>query len=163
MCSFPLSLSKQGNPSRTLPSFFYRCIFSDLIFQNSFLIQFHIGSVLVALAKAYPDATIRALIRPSIYQSKPIFDAVKALGAEPVSCSLRDYALVASLASEADIVVNVADSDDFLLIEAILESFKKRKEGGKSVASFIQTSGTMIFLDGNTEGKFDSKANIWTV
>lgn len=70
---------------------------------------------------------------------------------------------MASLASEADIVVNVADSDDFLQIEAILESFKKRKEGGKSVSSFIQTSGTMIFLDGNTEGKFDPEAKIWTV
>lgn len=80
-----------------------------------------------------------------------------------MSCSLEDYTLVASLASESDIIVNIADSDDFLLIEAILKTFKKRKEEGKSAGSFIQTSGTMIFLDGNTEGKFDPQAKIWTV
>ena len=127
------------------------------------LTVFSPGSVLVALTRAYPDITFKALIRPSKFRSEAIVNAIRDTGAQPVSGSLSDYGVIFDMVSESDIVINTADSFDPKLLEAILDAMKKRKERSNAVGSFIQTSGAMIFLDGSTDGKLKAKPRVWTV
>ncbi|KAJ7122484.1 NAD(P)-binding protein [Mycena crocata] len=68
------------------------------------------------------------------------------LGVRAVVGSLSDSGLVQRLASEADIVISAADSDDLGAIKAILAGLRKRHALG-TVPIFIQTSATDVLRD----------------
>ncbi|KAH8109674.1 NAD-binding protein [Phellopilus nigrolimitatus] len=115
------------------------------------------GSLLVSLSKAYPDIVFTALVR-----SESDFSAIRAAGATPVHGSFSDHGLIADLSAAADIVVNAADSDDVALLNVILRGLRRRKEEGRGVGAFIQTSGGMIFMDDKRDGRYDPSLKIWT-
>ncbi|TDL19371.1 NAD-binding protein [Rickenella mellea] len=115
------------------------------------------GSILVDLKKTHPEANIMALVRSAAHN-----DAVRAAGAEPVQGTFSDLDIIEEQASKADIVLNAAQPDDLQLANAILKGLKKRKKSGQGVPSYIHTSGTMIFLDGNKAGAYDKNAKVWT-
>ncbi|KAJ7625818.1 hypothetical protein FB45DRAFT_836098 [Roridomyces roridus] len=68
-------------------------------------------------------------------------------GVTAVVGSLNDVPLVTKLASEADVVVAIADSDDFGAAQAILAGLKQRRAATGVAPSFIQTSGAALFID----------------
>ncbi|KAH8104356.1 NAD-binding protein [Phellopilus nigrolimitatus] len=115
------------------------------------------GSLLVSLKKAYSEVVITALVR-----SESDFPAIRAAGAAPVRGSFSDHDPIADLSASADIVVNAADSDDVALASAILRGLRRRKEEGRGVGAFIQTSGGAVFMDDRMDGKYDPNLKIWT-
>lgn len=94
------------------------------------------GSVLVDLAKRYPDAHIVTLVRNPA--DNAAFGPLS--NVEVVNGSLADLALIEKLASEQDVVVNIADSDTLPLIKAILTGLETRaKSGAARKPVFIHT------------------------
>lgn len=64
---------------------------------------------------------------------------------------LSDTALLSSLASNADVVINCADCDDLASTSALIEGLEKgaqaRTAGGKPKAVYLHTSGTGELAD----------------
>jgi len=86
---------------------------------------------------------ITCLVRKEDYIPK-----LKELGVSVILGSLDSTEVLTKAASEADAVINVADSDHLVGVKAIIEGLKK--SGGKKV--FIQTSGSdKIFDDARGE------------
>ncbi|KAK7043147.1 hypothetical protein VNI00_008501 [Paramarasmius palmivorus] len=110
------------------------------------------GSVLSHLLQR-PDRDsfdFRAVIR-----SPETAEKIKAFGVTPIVGSASDRELMSKAASEADIVIGLADCDDLDAAEATLAGLKKRyKETGKRPV-FIHTSGTANIID-NTDGSHPS-------
>ena len=79
-----------------------------------------------------------------------------------VKGTFQELDLITQHASEADLVVNTADSDNLDLLGAILRGIKKRCDAGKGVGSFIQTSGTAVFFD-EPRGEDNPHGRVWTV
>ena len=123
-----------------------------------------VGPVLEALLTAYPDFTFKALVR-----DVSALDAFNAgLGpasttVEAVKGTFEHLDLIVQQTSEADFVVNTADSDDVNIKDAFLGGFKKRYDEGRGLSGFIQTSGCAIFFDGVKEGKCSPSGKVWTV
>lgn len=120
--------------------------------------------MLFGLQKAFPSYTFKALVRtvsPIEEYNKNLTDGLPRV--EPIQGTFEDADLVSKHTSEADLVINTADSDNTVLRDAILSGFRKKFAEGKGVGSLIHTSGTAIFWDGIMEGRFDPKAKVWTV
>lgn len=92
------------------------------------------GSVAAALRSAGHD--VAGLVR-----SRERADQVRTLGIEPVLGTLGDAGLLASMARESDAVINTADSDHRVAIEAMLPALSG---SGKL---FLHTSGSSIVGD----------------
>ena len=91
-------------------------------------------------------------------------NAFKPLGVEVVQGSFSDVDIITSHARSADITVNMGDSDDVGLTEAILAGQKARiVEDKKPKAVLLHTSGVAIFSDGTSDGKHDLNAKVWNV
>lgn len=116
------------------------------------------GSVLTVLKKAHPDYEFVALVR-----SSTAAEAVSKAGARVIIGSFDDHDKVAQAASEVDIVMNIADADNIPLTEDLLRGIKKRWQTTGKVGILIHTSGSAIFFDGSTEGKFNKDGKVWTV
>ena len=112
---------------------------------------------MVTLKAQHPELTFKALVRSESHSK-----AIESAGATPVIGSFDDHDLISSLAAEADIVLNAADSDNVVLRDDILKGLKKKYDEGKGVGAFIQTSGTALFWAGN-DGKYDPDARVWSV
>lgn len=127
---------------------------------------FVVGAVLAHLQKSFPDFTFRALVRNerAVNVVNKFINVDSALPkVETVVASLEDTVRVADLAYEADIVINVADSDSVPLRDGLLKGLKRRYDNGRGVASFIHTSGAAIYWDGSQDGKFNHGGKVWTV
>lgn len=116
------------------------------------------GHLLVSLKERYPDLNITALVRDT-----SAFDAVRNAGALPVHGSFADLAKISELSAEADIVMNMASSDDVASNGAILKGMKARFDAGRQRGILIHMSGCSIFGDGGKEGKANENAKTWTV
>jgi len=120
-----------------------------------------LGAVLNDLVQAYPlDVRITALVRNPAHS-----DAIKSLNVvDVVEGSFNDTALITSMARDADITINMGDSDDVELTKAILAGQRLRvTEDLKSPAVLLHTSGVAVFADGTTDGKNDPQAKVWNV
>ncbi|KAG8702618.1 hypothetical protein FRC08_003364 [Ceratobasidium sp. 394] len=117
------------------------------------------GSLLVALAKAYPSTTITALVR-----SPKDIEPVSAVGASVrvVHGSHADLDLITTESSNADVVFQVSDPDDLALTQAIVAGLKIRKEVNGKRSVLIHTTGTATIKDeGN--GEFTDEYPTWDV
>lgn len=125
-----------------------------------------VGAVLVHLQKSFPNSTFRALVRNerAVKVVNKFINVDSTLpNVETIIASLEDIERVADLAYEADVVINVADSDSVPLRDGLLKGLKRRYDNGKGVASFIHTSGAAIYWDGTQDGKFNDSGKVWTV
>ena len=61
--------------------------------------------------------------------------------------------------AEADVVVNVGDSDAVGVVRAVLETLNGGTNGR---GRFVQVSGAANFLDGSTEGVY-KEGRVWDV
>ncbi len=130
-----------------------------LLFTSSFDLCTLPGSVLVELKKSYPGYDLKALVRNASH-----IDAVRAAGASKIiHIPTRDLAKIESISAEAEIVVNVATSDDDEFIGAVLRGMKKRFESGKGKGILLHTTGSGVFLDKTTDGSFNPKSKIQSV
>ncbi|KAJ3514590.1 hypothetical protein NLJ89_g2291 [Agrocybe chaxingu] len=102
------------------------------------------GSVLSRLLKHEDFSTlnITALVR-----SPEKAEKLKGLGVNTVVGSHDDEKLVVSLATESDIVIAMADADNFGATVATLKGLKQRHEATGTVPIFIHTSGTGVLTD----------------
>ena len=125
---------------------------------------FYLGSVLVALQRAYPTFKFKALARDeTAIEAFNTAAGPNDTRVEAVKGSFEDSELVTRLTYEADIVITATDAGNIGLKDALLKGFKKRFDDGKPLGAYIHTSGAAIFLDGSKEGKYDFSARIWTV
>jgi len=112
------------------------------------------GSVLATYLKKHPEIRYTATVR----NPKDI-QAIEALGVRVVQGSNADLDLIEKLASEHDLVINFADSDDVPLTKAVIKGLQARAKGTgatkKSV--YIQTSGTGLATDAPTGEFRDNK------
>ncbi|KAJ6472918.1 hypothetical protein C8R47DRAFT_1053987 [Mycena vitilis] len=105
------------------------------------------------LEKNDPKSNITALVR-----SADKADRLRALDVKVnvVSGSHDDVALVERLASEADFVFSLADSDNLKAAESILRGLKKRSDTTGNKPTLIHLSGTGCLGDG-AKGMFASQ------
>jgi len=101
------------------------------------------GSLLASLRSAYPDAHITALVR-----SESNFEAVRAAGVNSIlHATHSDAEKIRKAASEADVVLNLADSDSLPLIQAIIAGMRDYFQQNKKRPILIHTSGTGVIMD----------------
>ncbi|KAG8776784.1 hypothetical protein FRC12_000693 [Ceratobasidium sp. 428] len=114
------------------------------------------GSLLPQLLVEYPSATVVALVRkPEAGQ------AVKALAPGRITIvqgSHSDLALIEAESSNADLVLNIGDSDDLALTKSIISGLGKREKKG----ILLHTSGSAVIIDGNISGILSAQSDkIW--
>ncbi|KAJ7106230.1 hypothetical protein C8R44DRAFT_715092 [Mycena epipterygia] len=80
-------------------------------------------------------------------------DAFRTMGFNTVVGSLADEDMLERLASEADVVIATADSDDLVAANATLRGSKKRFERTGVPQTYINTSGTGVLTD-DAKGMF---------
>ncbi|KAJ7635023.1 NAD(P)-binding protein [Roridomyces roridus] len=106
----------------------------------------YIGGTVLARFLGHPNAAsfhFTLLVRDPNKAAK--FNEIP--GVTAVVGSLNDIQLVTKLASEADIVVGVADADDLVATEATLAGLKQRYATTGAPPIFIHTSGAGLFID----------------
>ncbi|KAF8994636.1 hypothetical protein BDQ17DRAFT_1311401 [Cyathus striatus] len=104
----------------------------------------YIGGSVVAQLLEHPNAesfNITALTR-SPEKAEKLKEFVT-----PIIGSLSDASLLEKLASEADVVLAMADSDNMEAAKAILKGLKKRYEKTGTAPILIHTSGTGVIAD----------------
>ncbi|KAL0566871.1 hypothetical protein V5O48_015123 [Marasmius crinis-equi] len=105
----------------------------------------YIGGAVLGRFLARPDATsldFRAIVR-----SPEKAEKLKAFGITPIVGSHNDEQLMVKAASEVDVVLAMADSDDLSAAKATLQGLKKRFEETGNPPIFINTSGTGTLTD----------------
>lgn len=88
---------------------------------------------------------IGGMWRGPVFRCESLYDFRHFLSGSVLG-SFADTGTIASLVAESDIVINVAESDDIALTEAIIVGLKQ-KENRHSVDTLIHTSGVSVFLD----------------
>jgi len=83
----------------------------------------------------------------TLVRSQEKAEKLKVLGVSATVGSYDDISLVENLASEADIVIAMADADHLPGAQATLRGLKKRFEQTKAPPIFIHTSGTGVLAD----------------
>lgn len=114
--------------------------------------------MLAILQKEYPEFDFVAFLR-----SPDSAKAISQTGVRTVIGTFDNHDTLEQLASEADIVINTADCDDVTLNADLLRGIKKRWQSSGKVGTLIHTSGTVNFMDGSKEGKFNKDSKVWTV
>ncbi|KAL0064834.1 hypothetical protein AAF712_008231 [Marasmius tenuissimus] len=105
----------------------------------------YIGGAVVDKFLARPDAPsldIRAVVR-----SPEKGEKLKAFGITPIIGSHDDEDLMVKAASQVDVVLAMADSDDLAAAKATLKGLKKRFEETGKQPILINTSGTGTLAD----------------
>ncbi|KAF8894204.1 hypothetical protein CPB84DRAFT_1848538 [Gymnopilus junonius] len=92
---------------------------------------------------------ITALVRSPAKAEK-----LKSIGVNAVVGSLDDIALTENLASDADVVVSMADCDTVPFAEAILRGMKRYHQKNGTVPILIHTSGTGVLTDDAAGDRF---------
>ena len=121
--------------------------------------SYPLGAVLADLVGAFPDLDVTALVRNPQH-----FNALKSLGVKVIPGSFSDTDIITSNARAADITLNIGDSDDIALTEAILAGQRARvAEDHKPPAALLHTSGVAVFADPARDGKHEPNAKVWNV
>lgn len=116
------------------------------------------GSLFVALRKQRPDLHITAAVRSESAAAK-----ITAAGATAVVVSNDEHEIISQLAEKADLVLDLADSDNFPIVEDVLRGLKRKFEAGRGRGIFVHTSGAAIFLDGKLDGTFGKPKKVLSV
>ncbi|KAF9565249.1 NAD(P)-binding protein [Agrocybe pediades] len=114
----------------------------------------YIGGSVLARFLAHPDFpsfNITTLVR-----SPEKAEKLKALGVEAVVGSHSDEKLVEVLAAKSDVVIAMADADNYEAATATLRGLKKRNAETGTTPIFIHTSGTGVLAD-NAKGDFHTE------
>ncbi|KAG6820957.1 hypothetical protein H0H93_009193 [Arthromyces matolae] len=85
---------------------------------------------------------ITALVR-----SQEKADILNSLGFKTIIGDLGNLPLLANAASQADLVIHTADSDDLPAVQALLKGLKLKYNATGKVPSYIHTSGTGVLSD----------------
>jgi len=113
--------------------------------------------VLADLVGAFPDLDVTALVRNSQH-----LNAFKSIGVKVIQGSFSDTDIITSNARAADITMNMGDSDDIKLTDAILAGQTARiAEDHKPPAVLLHTSGLAVFASTTKDGKHDPNAKVW--
>ncbi|KAA1473464.1 NAD(P)-binding protein [Dentipellis sp. KUC8613] len=110
----------------------------------------YIGGTVLQLLLAHPKRDtfdITAYVR-SEYKAKKLRD----LGVRTATGTLDEGNKLKDAASKADVIFNIADSDNLEATKALLSGLRKRFETTGEPPILIHTSGTGIFMD-NTQGE----------
>lgn len=99
------------------------------------------GSVLVELRRRHPDFHFTALVRNPKDNA-----AVVALAVNVVNGSHQELDLIERLASEHDITVNAADSDDLPLTNAIIRGLTTRGKAVGKKPILIHTRFAIVYI-----------------
>ncbi|KAF9265168.1 NAD-binding protein [Marasmius fiardii PR-910] len=113
----------------------------------------YIGGNVLSRLLTRPDSNsfeFRALLRSAEKAEK-----LKTFGVIPIVGSHSDEDVMIKAASEADIVLLMADSDDLQMIQMTLLGLRKRHESTGKISILINTSGTGIISD-NAAGMYAS-------
>ncbi|EMD34173.1 hypothetical protein CERSUDRAFT_98104 [Gelatoporia subvermispora B] len=102
------------------------------------------GSVLTRFLQSpdFPKYDITVYLRSEEKAQK-----LQQFGVRPLLGDLQDADKLASAASQAHVVVNCADADDFGAACAIIDGLRKRHEETEDVPILIHTSGTGVLAD----------------
>lgn len=112
-----------------------------------------LGTLLTPLKTAFPNYKIIATIR-----SEKDTNAVRAAGVdEVIIASFEELDKLRDAASKADIVINVADSDNLALAKTLIEGLKVKAKTSKGKPILIHTSGTGIVFERPDGTFFESK------
>ncbi|KAJ2916607.1 hypothetical protein MD484_g3822, partial [Candolleomyces efflorescens] len=111
------------------------------------------GSV---LAKILGDPVFQTFNLTAIVRSKEKAEKLRSLSVNPVIGSLSDQAFLERLASESDIVISTADSDNYEAAVATLRGLKKRYEATNVSPILIHTSGTGVLTD-DSQGVYSTE------
>lgn len=111
----------------------------------------YIGGAVLLRLLGHPrisDFKITALVR-----SPDKAEKLKSLRVTPVVGSLDDSELLKKLCSESDVVMSMADADNFPSVQAMLSGLKKKFEATGTPPILIHTSGTGVLMD-NAAGMY---------
>ncbi|GLB41332.1 putative NAD-P-binding protein [Lyophyllum shimeji] len=111
----------------------------------------YIGGAVLSRFLARPD--ISSLSITALVRSPEKSEKLKALGVNAVVGSHENSALVQKLASEADVVLSMADSDHIEAAKAILRGLEARYKATGTAPVLIHTSGTGVLMD-NAAGAY---------
>ncbi|KIO27839.1 hypothetical protein M407DRAFT_22891 [Tulasnella calospora MUT 4182] len=109
------------------------------------------GSVLVRFQREYPDFTWTALVR----NPKDV-STIQALGVNVVQGTQLDLDLIESTAAKHDAVLNIANSDDLPLTQAVLRGLESRARSGNVIGKpiLLHTSGSGVVTDTPWDGAY---------
>ncbi|KAH7097011.1 hypothetical protein BKA62DRAFT_820141 [Auriculariales sp. MPI-PUGE-AT-0066] len=108
------------------------------------------GTILVAVQKAFPAYSISVIVRHDKQDA-----ALKATGVTVVlHGGTENVQELEKTISEFDVVINAADADDLVLVNAIIEGLKVRKEKTGKRAVFFHVSGAYVASDAS-QGVWD--------
>ncbi|KAG8930777.1 hypothetical protein FRC01_002281 [Tulasnella sp. 417] len=109
------------------------------------------GSILVRFQREYPDFTWTALVR----NPKDV-SAIQALGVKVVQGTQLDLDLIEHTAAEHDAVLNIANSDDLPLTQAVLRGLESRARSGDVAGKpiLVHTSGSGVVTDTPWDGAY---------
>ncbi|KAJ2920430.1 hypothetical protein H1R20_g16664, partial [Candolleomyces eurysporus] len=102
------------------------------------------GSVLSRLLE-HPEVKSFEIV--ALVRSKDKAEKLNTLGVKTVLGDYTSYDLLTKSASEADIVIALANSDDLPAANAILAGLKQRFDATGKASILIHTSGTAIIMD----------------
>ncbi|KAG9044688.1 hypothetical protein FS837_007703 [Tulasnella sp. UAMH 9824] len=109
------------------------------------------GSILVRFQQEYPNFTWSALVR----NPKDV-STIQALGVNVVQGTQSDLDLIERTAAEHDVVLNLANSDDLPLTQAVLKGLESRARSvavaGKPI--LLHTSGSGVVTDTPWDGAY---------
>jgi nucleoside-diphosphate-sugar epimerase len=115
------------------------------------------ASLIPALRQGtFAHLKLTALIRPGSTKATQL----RTLGVQTLAGSFEDATLLASLAGQYDIVLDMADSAKPDVTKALVEGMKARPKGQ---GVLIHLTGTGNFLDGKGIGEFDKSGKVWDV
>ncbi|KAF9116662.1 hypothetical protein BGX27_000581 [Mortierella sp. AM989] len=117
----------------------------------------YVGSTTIDLLLRKETTASRYTFRALVRSPEKAERDVRPLGIEPVLGSLDDVELLTREASNADVVLSMADADHLASIQAILKGLQHRPRpaDGRKRPILIHTSGTGVLLDdafGNVSG-----------
>lgn len=133
------------------------CLCPNRLYCVLILLSFgELACVFDTLLNAHPGIEYAALVRSPEH-------VAHIAGNHCIQGSLDDLDNVEKLASGADIVINVANSDNVPLIHTIVKGLKKRKADTGGKVAFVHTSGLKVFMEGNEGKKLSLDAKLWDV
>ncbi|KAH7097017.1 hypothetical protein BKA62DRAFT_717841 [Auriculariales sp. MPI-PUGE-AT-0066] len=101
------------------------------------------GAILVATLNAFPDAKISAIVRHD--KQNALLEAAGV--ASVLRGGTENVQELQKIVSEFDIVVNAADADDLILVNAIIAGLATRKERSGKRPVFLHISGAYVVSD----------------
>lgn len=115
----------------------------------------HPGTFITALRRAYPTKAITAYIRSSTHD-----DEFHRLNINVVRGTVEETEKLVDEVSRHDMVVDMANSDDPQIAEAVLRGFRAN---GDRKGTWIHLSGAGVFADGGVTGNSSENGKYWSV